>query len=354
MKRRPTIIDVARLAGVSKTTVSRVISDDSSVRDETRRRVQTAIETLGYEQNVIASSLRTDRTNIIMLAIPDITNPFWPDVARGVQDVMDREGYAVVFANSDWNLRQERLFLQMARRNRFDGILINPVGVSNSELSSTEIPTVLLGSNENYPDFDTVGSDSFGGTRLALEHLASLGHRRIGLIRGHRVNRPGHSRLAGYLAFLYSRGIARDDSLIVEAAFDQAGGYEAMQQLLDLSQPPTAVFAANDILAIGALQAVQQAGKHVPQDISIVGMDDIFAASTTTPSLTTVAKPKRENGQQAAILLLDRIRDNGLNAARRHISPCRLTVRGSTGPPLQDTCYSESDNLSGICSGASW
>ena len=176
MKRRPTIIDVAKHAGVSKSTVSRAISGDGSgVREGTRRRVQQAINELGYEHNAVASSLRTDRTNIIMLAIPDIANPFWPDVARGVQDVMDREGYAVVFANSDWNGDRERDFLQMARRNRFDGILINPVQVSNEELLDVGIPTVVLSSSQQYPNFDTVGSDSYGGTRLALEHLVSPG-----------------------------------------------------------------------------------------------------------------------------------------------------------------------------------
>jgi len=332
MKRRPTIIDVAKLAGVSKTTVSRVISDDSNVRDETRRRVRTAIETLGYEQNTVASSLRTDRTNIIMLAIPDITNPFWPDVARGVQDVMDREGYAVVFANSDWHGEREKMFLQMARRGRFDGIVINPVKVTNAELLATDIPTVLVGSNDEYPDFDTVGSDSYGGTQLALQHLFSLGHRRIGLIRGQSFHRSRRSRLAGYLDFLREHDIPLDERLIVDVPFERTAGSRAMQQLLALSQPPSAVFTANDILAIGALQAAHEAGLRVPQELSIVGMDDIFAASTTMPPLTTIMKPKFQNGQKAARFLLDRIRDQGPEQPRRHISPCHLQKRGSTAP----------------------
>lgn len=330
MKRRPTIIDVAKQAGVSKTTVSRVISEDGSpVREETRRRVLAAIEELGYEHNAVASSLRTARTNMIMLAIPDITNPFWPDVARGVQDVMDREGYAVVFANSDWKGERERLFLRMARRNRLDGILISPVGVTNEELLATHIPAVILSSTEEYPDFDSVGSDSYGGIRLALEHLLALGHRRIGLIRGRRHHRPGHSRLSGYLEFLEAQGVERDDRIIVEAPFDQAGGYSAMQQLLALADPPTAVCTANDIQAIGALRAAHEAGLDVPGDLSLVGMDDIFAASTTTPPLTSVAKPKDRIGQQAACYLLDRLR-GGRQEPRRHLMACTLRGRGST------------------------
>ncbi|OQY28564.1 MAG: hypothetical protein B6243_11925 [Anaerolineaceae bacterium 4572_5.2] len=336
MKRRPTIIDVAKKAGVSKSTVSRAISDDGSgVAEETRRRIEAAIEALGYEHNAVASSMRTNRTNTIMLAIPDIANPFWPDLARGVQDVMDREGYAVVFANSDWRGDRENRFLQMARRNRFDGILINPIQVSNAELCATGIPTVLIGSREDYPDFDTVGSDSYGATRLALEHLASLGHRRIGLIRGKQVNRPGHSRMTGYLDFWAEQSLPRDDDLIVEVPFDQAGGFKAMTQLLTLSHPPTAVFAANDILAIGALQAARQIGCNVPQDLSIVGLDDIFAATTTAPPLTTMTKPKYQIGQKAAEFLLEHIWGKETQKPKRHIFTCQLQLRGSTAPPKQ-------------------
>ena len=336
MKRQPTIIDVARKAGVSKSTVSRAISGDGfSVAEETRRRIEAAIEALDYKHNAVASSMRTNRTNTVMLAIPDITNPFWPDVARGVQDVMDREGYAVVFANSDWRGDRENRFLQMAHRNRFDGVLINPIQVSNAELRATGIPTVLIGSRGDYPDFDTVGSDSYGATRLALEHLASLGHRRIALIRGKRTNRPGHSRLTGYLDFLEEQGFPRDDDLVVEVPFDQQGGFQAMTQFLALSLPPTAVFAANDILAIGALQAAHQAGYNVPQDLSIVGLDDIFATATTVPPLTTVTKPKYQIGQKAAESLLAHIQKQQTETPRRHIFSCQLQLRGSTAPPKQ-------------------
>lgn len=334
MQRRPTIVDVAKQAGVSKSTVSRVLSGENApVRESTRQRVLQAIGELGYEHNAVASSLRTNRTNIIILAIPDITNPFWPDVARSVQDVMDEAGYAVVFANNDWNSRRERSFLAMARRNRLAGILINPVEVTNQELLETRIPSVILSSSEAYPAFDTVGSDSYQGTQLALEHLYGLGHRRIGLIRGRRLHRPQHSRLAGYRDFLRDRGLSADDRLIVEGSFDQAGGYSAMQQLLQLREPPSAVFAANDLLAIGALQAARQAGLRVPRDLSIVGLDDIFAASTTTPPLTTIAKPKDRNGHQAACFLVERIRNEAPAEPRRHISPCALKLRGSTAPP---------------------
>ena len=334
MKRRPTIIDVAQKAGVSKTTVSRVVTGDGSrVRDQTRQRVQKAIEELGYTHNAVASSLRTDRTNIIMLAIPDITNPFWPAVARGVQDVMEVGGYAVVFANSDWDAQREKTFLSMARRSRFDAVLINPVRVSNDELKSTHLTTVVIGSHEDYPDFDSVGSDSHGGTQMALEHLYKLGHRRIGLIRGWRQSRPGHSRLRGFEDYFQSQGMEVDDSLVVQVPFDERGGRQGLQQLLTLPQPPTAVLAANDILAIGALQAVHEAEMQIPEHLSIIGMDDIPAASATTPPLTTVAKPQYEMGRQAAKYLLDHLWGKPISTPRRHLFSCELQTRGSTGPP---------------------
>lgn len=332
MQRRPTIIDVAKHAGVSKSTVSRVISGGSA-GEETRRRVEAAIAELGYEHNAVASSMRTNRTNTVMLAIPDITNPFWPDVARGVQDVMDEAGYAVVFANSDWHGERETMFLQLAHRNRFDGILINPVQVSNAELNQTGIPTVLIGSREDYADFDVVGSDSYGGTELALEHLFSLGHRRIGLLRGLRTHpRRDRSRYTSYLDFLKKHQLSIDESLVVEYPFDQQGGFDGAKALLSLPQPPTAILAANDILALGAIKAAHEIGLTVPDDLSIVGQDDIFAAATTVPSLTTIAKPKYRIGQKAAEFLLDRIMERTSKQIRRYIFSSHLQVRGSTAP----------------------
>ncbi|MFQ5856494.1 MAG: LacI family DNA-binding transcriptional regulator [Anaerolineae bacterium] len=333
MKRRPTIIDVAKRAGVSKTTVSRVISGDgSSVREATRRRVEAAIEELGYERNAVAGSLRTDCTYIVALVIPDITNPFWPEVARGVQDVLESEGYAVVLANSDWDARREHEFLAMARRNRFDGIIISPVAVTNDELVAGNIPAVILGLGTDYPDVDMVANDSYAGTTLALEHLFSLGHRRIGLISGLSRRTSRSSRLTSYLDFLQQHDLPEQDELIVKCPYGQEFGHQSMKELLSLDRPPTAVMASNDILAIGALQAIHEAGLQVPQDVAIVGMDDIYAASVTAPPLTTVAKRKYEQGWRAGTFLLERIEGKAPETPRRHTSPCRLRIRGSTAP----------------------
>jgi len=330
MSQRPTIIDVARQAGVSKSTVSRVLQGDALVSLRSQNAVREAILQLGYEQNAVASSLRTERTWMVMLATPDITNPFWSTVARGAQDQLEAAGYSVVFANSDWDGERERLFLGTARRNRFDAILINPTVVGSQDLLATGMPTVVLGMRNDLQHFDTVGSDSFGGVMLALDHLYALGHRRIGFIRGQHKSGRGQSRHQAYQTFLQQKGLLYDPALVAEVPYELERGYQAACKLLENADRPSAIFAANDILAIGAMHAAHERGLSVPHELSIVGMDDIPAAAMTLPGLTTVAKSKYETGRQAAIFLLERIAGSGPNSPRRLFLPCHLMVRGST------------------------
>lgn len=331
MARRPTIIDVARLAGVSKATAARVVNGDQNlVRLETRERVMEAAAQLGYERNAVAGSLRTDQTKMVALSIPDITNPFWPEVARGVQDGLEQLGYATVTVNSDWNAEREQEYLRMVRRNRFDGLIINPANVSNDELKSLHIPVVVLGSGRHYPDFDTVGSATEASVNEGLSYLLELGHRRIGLCAGRARRNTERSRYYGYVTFHARHGLPLDDALIMETEFSEQAGFDAMVHLMQLSNRPTAVFAANDILAIGALKAAQMLGLHVPEDVSIIGMDDIYAASITSPPLTSVAKPKYAIGERAAELLVARMNEDDSAPPQHLLLACRLIKRGST------------------------
>ncbi|NWG14999.1 MAG: LacI family DNA-binding transcriptional regulator [Chloroflexi bacterium] len=330
MTRRPTIIDVARLAGVSKATAARVLNGDSTlVRPATCERVLQAATQLGYERNAVAGSLRTDQTHIVALSIPDITNPFWPEVARGVQDSLERLGYAALTVNTDWNADREQHYLRLVRRSRFDGLIINPAHVSNDALKSLHIPVVILGSGRYYPDFDSVGSATQDAVVESLTHLYELGHRRIGLCAGHSRHNTERSRYDGYITFHARHGLPLEEDLIIETEFSELAGYDAMLRLMQTPRPPSAVFAANDILAIGALRAAQSLGCDVPGDVSIMGMDDIYAASITSPALTTVAKPKYDIGQRAAELLIARL--TGQTSPPQHLQlPCRLVRRGST------------------------
>jgi DNA-binding LacI/PurR family transcriptional regulator len=332
MKRnRPTIIDVARLAGVSKTTVARVVSGQLDiVGPQTQEKINRAIAELGYEKNAIASSLRTNRTKIIMLSIPDINNSFWSEVARGCQDFLDKAGYSVVMANNDWDPDRELRFLRTARRGRFDGVLINPIQISKNEILASKIPTVIIGNRQGFDGIDMVGSDSEYAIRCALEHLVDLGHRRIGLLLGISTINSSNNRLEKYQKFLQIAGLTYDPQLVVSASFDQHGGMNAMRQLLTLPDPPTAVLGSNDFMAIGALHEAYEQGYQVPQDLSIIGIDDITDASIVLPPLSTIAKQKYELGYQAAELLIKRINQEGNLQVQHIVIPTRLIVRGTT------------------------
>lgn len=331
MSKRPTLLDVAKLAGVSRATAARVVNGSHEiVREETRKQVMKAVQQIGYERNAIAGSLRSARTYMIALSIPDITNPFWPEVARGVQDAFDKAGYTVVLMNNDWNASREKAHLKRMRQKQFDGLIINPTDSSNSDLTDLHIPVVVLGSGEAFPDIDTVGSDSVFGGKIALSRLVELGHQRIALIAGPIRHLKSHHHRNTYIEVCRDHGLTIDPELIVESPFSSDGGYAAMSRLLELDHPPTAVFAVNDMIALGALTAAQVVGVVVPHQLSIVGMDDIFASVTTYPRLTTVAKPKYQIGTMAAQFLIERIEDKPIHEPRHIQLDCNLVERDTT------------------------
>ncbi|HOO31614.1 MAG TPA: LacI family DNA-binding transcriptional regulator [Thermotogota bacterium] len=328
-----TIIDVAKHAGVSKSTVSRVIRGEyNSVNPATRDRVMQSINELGYEKNAIAGSLRTNETKMIMLIIPDIVNSFWPEVARGVQDALEINGYTMVLSCSDWERNKEQRLLLQARNGLFDGIIINPASISEKELQDCSIPSVILGYHEFFPEFDMVGNDTSKGTQLILNHLYELGHRKIGFICGVSMRSTSNRRISSYMEFMKEKGIEIERDYILQCHYGQENGYEAMKQLMNLSNPPTAVYAGNDILAIGALKAAREMKIKIPGECSLAGMDDIYPATVTSPTLTTVAKEKYKVGWQAAVFLLDRIRSKEHYIPRKILFPPVLVKRESTGP----------------------
>lgn len=342
MARKPTILDVAQVAGVSKSTVSRVLQGESEpVADETRRQVEAAMRDLGYSPNAVASSLRTQQTFMVMLLLPSIDNPFWPAVAHGLQDGLSTAGYAMVLAISNYQVEQERAYLQMARRNRFDALAINPAQIPPHEVAALGVPTVVLGLRNSYAAFDMVGSDSYAGTREALAHLWQLGHRRIGFMWGSEAT--SRARLRAFTDFHAEHGLAVDESLVVGTAYSDEGGRSATRTLLALPSPPTALFAANDMLALAAIQAASELRVRVPEELSIVGMDDIGSARTSTPSLTTIAKDKEAIGRQAARLLLDRLAGN-LSAPHSVVIPCRLIARHSAAAPAYAEAEPQADH----------
>lgn len=336
-RRRPTQADVARLAAVSQPLVSYVLSGDPNapVAPETRARVLAAIAELGYVPSHAARSLRSQRSLAIGAIIPDITNPFYPAFARGIQNVAERDGYDLIAYNSDGLLDREHKFMQSALAGRVDGVILSPFQITMSELADIaemNIPVVALTSRkpiDGRAPVDTVHVDSVGAARKAVEHLIERGHERIGMIAGEAGTPPREDRVLGYLQALEAASMRTDEMLVRGADFNEDGGYRAAQELLRISPRPTAIFAANDLMAMGAMAALFEHGLRIPQDMAIVGFDDIPAARLLAPPLTTVAQYPDRLGARTAELLLERLRGEGPPYSREFMMPADLVVRES-------------------------
>jgi LacI family transcriptional regulator len=310
--------EVSRRAQVSISTVSHVLNKTRHVSPSLRQRVEAAVAELGYRQNGLARSLRTRQSYTLGLVIPDVSNPYYPQLARGVQDAADAAGYSVFLCNSDRRAANEVRLLLALEQRRVDGIILDASGPDAALLDALHrrtFPLVLVGSRIDAAGFDTVKMASHGGYD-AVRYLLSRGHRRIGLIGGPPV--PASDRLAkagGYLLALSEAGIAAEMALMVEGDYTREGGRTAMERLLAVEPPVTAVFAGNDLMAIGAMAAARAAGLSLPGEMAVVGYDDIPEAAVTSPALTTVAVPKYDMGRLAAELLLQRIAEQADHGA---------------------------------------
>lgn len=328
-RRRPTIIDVAQKAGVSKSTAGRALSGATNVTDEARERVLDAARAVGYERNDLAVGMRSGRTGLLGLVIPDITNPFWADVARGAQDRAAENGMSLLVFSSDWDHGREASHLRALRQARVDGAIINPVADNFDDLDRFGLPFVLIGSSaERFPATSSVGSDIAQAVRIGMDHLVSKGHHSPALILGPK-SRIARAR---FLRTFYEHCVERDidpAALPMEdGEYTVEGGHAAMRRLLVRGHSGhLAVFAANDLMALGAMVAVREAGLRCPEDVSILGFDGVPAGAFSWPGLTTVAKPGREIGRRAVDSLFDEIA--GRPEHGRVFMPCRLIERGS-------------------------
>jgi LacI family transcriptional regulator, galactose operon repressor len=331
----PTIKDVARAAGVSITTVSHVINDTRFVSDELRERVQAAMEELGYRPNILARSLRRGETKTIGLVVPDNSNPFFAEMARTVEDLGFATGYSVILCNSDDNLAKEAAYLEVLITKQVDGVVFIASGSSQEhlvELSQQGIPYVVVDREIDGAWADIVLVNNELGGYVATRHLIELGHRRIACITGPSQLTPSADRVRGYRRALREFQIAEDEELVVPGDFRAQGGEAALERLLAVSPPPSAVLACNDMMAIGVLRAARKAGLHVPDDLSVVGFDDIPLASAVSPALTTVAQPITELASHSVQILLARMQNSEEGQPRQRIvlDP-RLIVRDSSG-----------------------
>jgi LacI family transcriptional regulator, galactose operon repressor len=330
-----TIRDVARLSGVSPMTVSRVINESERVSPETRRRVERAIAELGYVPSRLARGLSRRRTGTIALIVPDVANPFFTLIVRATEEVARRAGYGVILCDTRAELAVERDAIGEMLAHRAEGIVIAPVdnrsSVNLRRLERFGVPFVLIDRTVPEVDADAVIGDNESGARRLVEHLISLGHRRIGMIVESDAVSTARDRRRGYDAALAAAEIRPDAELVAYATADASGGIEGMNRLLGLAERPTAVFAVNNLVAVGAIEAVRAAGLDVPDDVALVCFDDIEYASRLYPFLTAMEQPAETFGALGTQLLLERIEGRGSERRRMVVLPAEFVVRRSCG-----------------------
>jgi len=357
----PTIRDVAKLAGVAPITVSRVINHAEYITDETRQRVEEAIRTLGYVPNSLARSLRSRQTRMLALVLTDITNPFWTTVARGVEDAASDAGFSVILCNTDESEAEQERYIRIILEKQVDGVLLVPAGNPEEPvcfIQSQHVPVVVLDRRVSSDlGVDSVRSDSIAGARDLVRLLISLGHERIAIMTGPQDVSTAVDRVTGYRQAMQEAGLAYE--LVLYGEYDLASGYRLANEALgsdlrptfaenDLatgfkltgqalqSNPrPTAFFAANNFLAIGALRALRASHLQVPEQVALVGFDDLPEALVVDPFLTVAAQPAYEMGHKSTELLLARLTGHAPEASQEIVLPTKLIVRRSSGDPIK-------------------
>jgi LacI family transcriptional regulator len=332
---RPTIFDVARRANVSTSTVSRVVNGRQHIHPETRRRVQAAMTDLGYVAHGPARTLASGRTRTVGLLAIEVGTSFFQMVIAGADEQVASFDHDFMLCTTHDRREKEREYVARLSHGMVDGLLvILPRGLTDyvEQLRAERFPFVIIDHDAEAPGCNVVNASNRVGARDAINHLLRLGHRRIGFITGTPGVGSAIERLAGYREALNDAGLSFDERLVVTGDFLEAGGFDATHALLSLDDPPTAIFASSDTAAIGVVRAARERGLRVPQDLSVVGFDDIPEASLVTPALTTVVQPLREMGRAAVRLLMGVLREPARPPTTVVLSTT-LVVRDSTAPP---------------------
>jgi LacI family transcriptional regulator len=334
-----TLADVARAAGVHPGTASRALHGQAlgQVSSRTTQRVKDAARRLGYVPDQLARGLRASRSFVVGVVIPDLTNPLFPPIVRGTEEALSGKGYTALLADTDNDPGRERQLVGALLARHVDGLIVATARLEHpllAELSADGLPIVLVNRVTNAAPLPSVASDDAAGIAAAVEHLVGLGHRRIAHVAGPPTLSTGQARLEAYEAAVRRHRVRADPALVVAAAgFTIDAGAEAARRLPRGRKAPTAIVAANDLLAIGCYEVLADQGKKVPDDVSVIGFNDMLLVDKLTPPLTTVHVSQFEIGRQAAELLLTLLADPDRDAATgRRLLPARLVIRGSTGP----------------------
>lgn len=325
--------DIALRAGVSVATVSNVVNGYRPVAAATKVRVQEAIDEMGYSPNLSARHLRRGRTGFIALAIPELNNPYFAELADVAIAEAARHGYTVLLDSTNGERERELEVVHGLRAQIVDGLIFSPAQLGPSDLADRRdsVPLVLVGERIHDVAYDHISIDNIAASRVAVEHLASLGRRRIAFVGAQDSDRqPAGLRLQGYTEGVHAAGLTVDPRLVVRTpGFDRADGADGVAPLLRGSDPPDAVFAYNDLIAVGVMRTAYEMGLRVPDDLAVVGFDDINEARFTTPSLTTIAPDKEVIGKLAVTALVSRLEGEN-KVPREYEVPFRLVVREST------------------------
>src|SRR5215216_8204847 len=327
-----TIREVAESAGVSYATVSHVINNTRLVSPQTRERVLAAMDALHYRPNALARSLRQGKTNTIGLVLPDSANPFFAEISRTIEDEAFKKGYSVFLCNTELDTQRELFYVDVLSKKQVDGIIFVAAGDQADSLDfllRENMPVVMIDRDVPNVEVDAVLTDNQLGGFLATRHLLELGHQRIACIAGPSSITPSAERIIGYRRALEQAGLFYDENLIVRGDYHAQSGLEITHSILMTNPRPTAIFALNDLMALGALRAAAEANYSVPRDLAVVGYDNLELARFTNPPLTTIAQPKKEIGAQAVHLLVDRMSQKSRPPSRLVLPP-ELIVRRST------------------------
>ncbi|RAU34689.1 HTH-type transcriptional repressor PurR [Pantoea sp. RIT413] len=336
-----TIKDVAKRAGVSTTTVSHVINKTRFVAEETRNAVWEAIKALHYSPSAVARSLKVNHTKTLGLLATSSEAPYFAEIIEAIENHCFAQGYTLILGNAHNDLQKQRAYLSMMAQKRVDGLLVMCSEYPDDLLQMLEdnrnIPMVVMDWGASRGDFtDTVQDNAFQGGYLAGRYLIERGHRDIGAIPGQLERNTGGGRHAGFLQAMQEAGIAVRAEWIVQGDFEPESGYQAMQQILSQKQRPTAVFCGGDIMAMGAICAADEMGLRVPQDISVIGYDNVRNARYFTPALTTVHQPKAQLGEKALEMLLDRITSKREEPQTIEVQPSLIERRSVGDGPFRD------------------
>ncbi|MBQ6502671.1 MAG: LacI family DNA-binding transcriptional regulator [Flexilinea sp.] len=323
-----TIKDIAEYTGVSYATVSRTLNHLSGVSPVTRDKVLAAAEELGYRPNILARSLKTNKTNTIALLLPDISNPFFADIAYAVDEYASENGYTTILCNTHWNEENEAKQLEHLQNQRVDGIIYKPAGKEPLDLSRLSMPSVLIscipGENESYIEID-----NYKGGRIAADHLVECGYRHLAFIGGTENSQSNGIRISGYCDRLLELGKSIDTDHILYGGFTLSSGYTMAKQLYGKYPDVDGIFCGNDVIALGVLQYLMGNNKQIPEDVGVIGFDDILLAGLPQIQMTTVAQPRNQMGKLAAEMLISQIQDKDIPEHHIMLEP-KLVVRRST------------------------